>query len=656
MRYLLVSWFMMSMLAAKAQDPDELELRQEAQERAVDAEPLSQDQAYRLKHPLPINTASREELLALGFLNPLQVQSLIDWRNRMGLLLIKEELQSVPYWDAATVLRIMPFIVIDQPVLPGGKQWWKSASQSLVLRHSRQLPAGDDYTSGRYAGSADRLSLRWRVRYLDRLRLGVSLEKDPGEPWAANGRVLDFMSTHLFWQGRGLVRAIALGDFTVNMGQGLVQWQAPAFGGGSDLSGLKRQGAFLQPFGGGDESRFCRGAGITVGRGAWQASAYVSFRNLGASLVSDTTGSKEGVSSINESGYHRTITERENQDKLHITSTGGRLQWERGALRLGVQARMMAWNRPLTGNGQPYTYLNPVNKNFQHASLDWGYTFRNLHSFGEIASDGQHIAFISGLLLCANAHWDLGILYRRLPAAYWTFQGDAFTKSAAPRNEEGLYIGLQIRPSNRWRLDAWGDGYHFPGLRYGYSAPSAGWRSVIQMIWAPNKQTQVQARYRASEDPVSLDGSPLKFPGLERKAAFRLQVQRDLGGGQKLALRSEALWTQTEGGLRSGYLLTTEGRLPTIKRLALTLRLQFFATDSYNERLYNFESDGSGAGSVLVIYGRGTRYSVLCQYTVIKSLHLSFRWSQFFPGTSAPPDAVAKAAFSDIHSQVSWQF
>ena len=49
----------------------------------------------------------------------------------------------------------------------------------------------------------------------------------------------------IYLQGRSVViQALALGDFTVNMGQGLIQWQSLAFKKSVDVMGVKRQSRF----------------------------------------------------------------------------------------------------------------------------------------------------------------------------------------------------------------------------------------------------------------------------------------------------------------------------------------------------------------------------------------------------------------------------
>jgi len=50
-----------------------------------------------------------------------------------------------------------------------------------------------------------------------------------------------------------------MGDYTVNMGQGLIRWQGYALGRSSNMMSCFKQGELFRPHTGTDENRFCRG-------------------------------------------------------------------------------------------------------------------------------------------------------------------------------------------------------------------------------------------------------------------------------------------------------------------------------------------------------------------------------------------------------------
>ena len=96
----------------------------------------------------------------------------------------------------------------------------------------------------------------------------------------AQNRGFDFYSFHLFARKIGPIQSFAVGDFTVNMGQGLIQWQSLAFRKSVDVLGLKRQSPVLRPYNSAGEFNFHRGGGITIQKGDAEATAFISYRKL----------------------------------------------------------------------------------------------------------------------------------------------------------------------------------------------------------------------------------------------------------------------------------------------------------------------------------------------------------------------------------------
>ena len=62
--------------------------------------------------------------------------------------------------------------------------------------------------------------------------------------------------------------------------------------------------------------------------------------------------------------------------------------------------------------------------------------------------------------------------------------------------------------------------------------------------------------------------------------------------------------------------------------LAMEARLVFFHTDSYDSRLYEYESDLSGVFSNPAMFGKGRRWYVLVRWHVADVIHLSAKYSE----------------------------
>ena len=96
--------------------------------------------------------------------------------------------------------------------------------------------------------SAQKIFIRYTYNYKQLLAYGFTGEKDAGEPFFRNAQRygFDFYSFHFFLQQSGIIRALAIGDFTVNMGQGLIQWQTTAFTKTSQALSIKREAPCLK--------------------------------------------------------------------------------------------------------------------------------------------------------------------------------------------------------------------------------------------------------------------------------------------------------------------------------------------------------------------------------------------------------------------------
>ena len=65
-----------------------------------------------------------------------------------------------------------------------------------------------------------------------------------------------------------------------------------------------------------------------------------------------------------------------------------------------------------------------------------------------------------------------------------------------------------------------------------------------------------------------------------------------------------------------------------MKPYAASIRLQYFATDGYNTRMYAYENDVLYSSAVPVFYDRGFRYYCNFSYDLSKKLTGWARWAQ----------------------------
>ena len=121
---------------------------------------------------------------------------------------------------------------------------------------------------------------------------------------------------------------------------------------------------------------------------------------------------------------------------------------------------------PVQKRNEPYNLFAISGRDWNNFSIDYSYTHRNLHFFGEVAADKNlNKAILNGLLISVDPHVDLSFMQRAIDKRYQAVYGNAFTENTYPTNENGIYAGISLKPMSGWRLDMYADLYRFPWLQ-----------------------------------------------------------------------------------------------------------------------------------------------------------------------------------------------
>ena len=601
---------------------------------------LQQLEQFR-KNPVNLNTADENDLKELKILSDLQIANLVSYRRLFGKFLSVYELQAVPSWDIYTVKKLLPFITLAEPVNVNDliKSRLNDGEHVLLFRYSQVLEKSkgfDETTSGtKYLGSPQKLFFRYRYQYKNLLQYGIVGDKDAGEQFfkGAQNKGFDFYSFHLFARKIGSIQSLALGDFTVNMGQGLIQWQSLAFRKSVDIVGLKRQSPVLRPYNSAGEFNFHRGAGLTIQKEKFEATAFVSYRKLSANFVADTVSNEEFISSFLNSGYHRTESEIADRNKLGQLAFGGNIKYKNANWHASMNAISFNFSSSVQKRQEPYNLYAISGKNWSNFSVDYSYTHRNLHFFGEAAVDKNFSrAFLNGLLISVDPRVDLSFLHRNIDQQYQSINGNAFTENTYPTNENGFFAGISIRPLAAWRIDGYADIYKFPWLKYLVDAPSKGKDLLAQLTYTPNRQLEVYTRFRSETKQGNQpdNNTVTNYLVLLPRQSWRTQMTFRVDRSFSVKSRAELLWYDKNGdNVEKGFLTFFDIIYkPLFRHYSGNIRLQYFETDGYNARIYAYENDVLYYYSIPVFFDQGWRYYLNINYDINSKVSLWFKWSQ----------------------------
>jgi hypothetical protein len=637
---LLIGSFVQNVFAQELPNStkQQLENLADATEEETEDDAYLQQLAYLRKEPLNLNTTTAAELQVFYFLTDLQIENLIQYRSKLGNFISIYELQAVPTWDIATIYKILPFVTVERKVELNEDvlSRFRNGDNSLLLRGVRVVEKARGYDKSlntHYTGDKNHWLLRYRYQYKNLLQYGITADKDAGEPFfkSINSKGFDFYSFHFFTRNVGILKNIAIGDYTVNLGQGLIQWQSLAFKKSSEVLSIKRQAATLRPYTSAGEFYFNRGAAATVQIGKIEATIFSSLRNISGNLSLDTAYNKIFTSFLTN-GYYRTLSEQENKNSIRQASFGGTVSYRHKQLSVGLNAVQHHFSRPLEKRDEPYNFFALNGSSWNNASIDYSYTYRNMHLFGEAATDKNfNKAFVNGLLISVASKVDLSFLHRHISKEYQAVYGNAFTENTLPSNETGLYLGISIKPFGGIKINAYTDVYKFPWLKYRVDGPSSGKDFLVQLTYEPNKKVEIYTRYRHESKQIneSDNNAITNYLITKPRQNWRVHFSYALNPNFTLRSRIDMLWYDRQGKLaEEGFLLFAEGSYKPGFSFSFNARLQYFETSGYNSRIYAYENDVLFSYSVPAFFDKGLRYYCNFNYDVSKRLSLWLRWSQ----------------------------
>ncbi|MFO0495643.1 MAG: hypothetical protein ACK50Y_08945, partial [Flavobacteriia bacterium] len=428
---------------------------------------------YYFDHPLNLNGATADELEELNLLSDVQISDLLLHIKLFGKLITIYELQSLEYWDLQTIQLVQPFVKVDDKLESlhiSLKEAVKQGNYELYMRYQttpeektgyQQVPDSVLQASNKYYyGNPDRYYSRFRYSYRTNLSIGVTGEKDAGEQFfrGAQKDGFDFYSAHAFFKGGKYLKALAVGDYQVQIGQGLNLWSGYAFGKTADVTNIKRSANPIRPYTSVDESRFMRGAAIDLGFGPFSLLAFASMKKVDASVLADSLyDDLEFVSSINLSGLHRTNSEIQRKDALTEKMAGANFRYRNRNFQLGIAGVYQGYDKDFNKSIQPYNQFDFRGKEMVSLSGDYSYVIRNFNFFGEASrsSYSGNWANVHGVLFSLDSRASFSLLYRNYQKGYQSFYNNGFSEGSNTQNENGIYAGFKLKLSSAWTLNTY---------------------------------------------------------------------------------------------------------------------------------------------------------------------------------------------------------
>ncbi len=576
-------------------------------------------------NPLNLNTATALQLEKLRLLSPFQVKSLLEYRERMGKIISLDELHYVYGFDAHTVELIRPFVLIGSPEILKLKNPTNLKHEGL-FRVSQQNLRAENFT-----GNDQKLYLRFKTGSYAGFQAGALAEKDAGEDFfsGTNPNGFDHYSGFVSYKGKGFIRNLVIGDYRVNVGQGLLMWTGYTSGKSTEVLQVQKRGEWIRGNSTADEYQFLRGGAISLGKGNISLGLFGSQKSLDASLDSSSEGLS--INSIRTEGYHRTQSEQRSENNITEQCAGVRLNYTGSAFWCGFNSIITNYSLPFALSDKVYRLPESGTQQFRGVSFDYRYLQQVFQLFGEIAQSNGQLAILQGINLMPVSNLRASVFYRLYHELYYAPYFNAIAEGSSGSGEEGLFAGLQYSPVARMKLSGYADLFSFRRARYQVDGPSHGKEYLLEGLVRPADGLEILLRYKFESKLLNqVDSSTQKLAYQEPfiKNAWRIHLRYSLSETIGMATRYELTKSgYSEAEPFFGYLLYQDVFYNPLKKLQFTARYAWFDAREYASRIYAYEHNLRYVYSMPAYYGKGTRSYLLVQYQTFKALVLALRWS-----------------------------
>ena len=606
------------------------------------------------QQPRDINKMTREQWEVLPFLTPLQVEQLVEYHERYGAMKSMNELRLLTAFDEPQRQLLKHFFYIGEEEAPDFPSWDQIARYGRhdLMAYGRIPTYERRGDRNGYAGYRYKHWLRYQFSYNDYVKTGFVGSQDAGEPFFANKNTAgyDFYSFYLQVSHWRQVETAIVGKYKVSTGLGLVLNNGFSLGKLAMLSQLGRNVKTLRAHSS-RSTDYMQGAAATVRLGPQlTATAFVSYRPLDATLNSDGT-----ARTLVSDGYHRTTNELAKKNNTHAAETGVNLRYHHERLHGGVTALYSHLDRQLQPPSTPlYRRYQASGNNFLNASVDYSYLSKLLTVSGETAinKDGA-----LATLNTASAQLDDGLTMlltqRFYSYRYNALHARALSNGGEVQNESGVLAGLTWTPTPHWRLMGYTDYSYSPWARYRISQSSHAWDYLLQLSYSHRHWT-LGARYRLRQR--QRDNGDTKTLNDYDEQHCRLWADWQSGG-------SWNSHTQIDGtiiGTADRGIVVSQNVGYQYGPLQLRGGLGYFVTDSYDSRVYLYESGPLYTFGVSQFSGRGLRCWLMARWQPCSRLVLTAK-----AGTTRYLDRdvigsglqqVNASSMTDIDIQAKWHF
>lgn len=556
----------------------------------VSEELLERMEMSQIGSRLNLNDLSYEQAVNQLQLSDYQYYQLQLYIEEYGQLYSIYELDAIEGFTVKDRLRLAVLAVIEPPPKPKPtfKELWKASKNVLWVRYGQVVERQAGYDSTRvnhYEGSPAHVQFRYDYNVRQQFGFRIAGEKDAGEPFFQGEQKygFDHYSGSVYVKNLKWLKCAVLGDYRLNFGQGLVLGSSMMSGKGGDVSTIRRFAEGVRPVATTNESELFRGGAVTLGNSNWSGSLFVG-----------------DVTESNSNAF------------------GGAVSYRRAHFSIGLHAVCFGdYSDSALAHEKWQALSRPSRVN---AGLSYHAVWRKQLFFGEMAvNETGKVSMLHTAVFTVNPVFRFATLVRYYTTGYEAPMGRAFRVTSGDCGEFGTYLAGHLVLSRKIEADFFFDYYRLLWLSYQTDAPIQGVDGGMTLTCRLSRKSTLLIRYQWRSKPKNASGEDYlrRLTGLNR---YRIRLQWSNEPFPLLKLKTEvsAVFDRIDGAKwKKGILMYQDVVLNFRKpQLSLYLRVAYFDTDSYDERLYAYENDVYYAFTVGSYYYQGMRAYLMLRYKI----------------------------------------
>ena len=278
-------------------------------------------------------------------------------------------------------------------------------------------------------------------------------------------------------------------------------------------------------------------------------------------------------------------------------------------------------------------------------------------------SDNGGMATINGLLAGLSRHAQVAILFRSFDRDYQSLTPNAFGESSAATNERGLYTGLEITPTGRWKIQLYHDMWNHPWLRFNVDAPSDGREYFARLTYTIKRRLEIYAQVKSKVNALNNnhDDAPISDLGTQRRSQVRLHVNNILDKAIQLRTRLEWSFYSLDSEKQKGFLVYQDFIYkPIASPWQASVRITLFDTDDFQSRIYTYENDLIYYYAIPAFNDRGNRFYINLRYKGVRNLTMEIKYARTrwldMTTVGSGNDEITGDSRSEIRGQIIYRF